>query len=134
MNRKEPTWFGINLSKKQATNVFILSLAGLFLLTMIIVPFIFSFINSIISAIKYGGFESWILYSLMYMLPYLIILLIVFSFTIYTLVKSRKIAIFYSGVMGTQKSEVRLLSFCPNCGNKRTSIEKFCRICGEEFK
>ncbi len=134
MGRKGPTWFGIDLSKKQATNLFILSLAGIFLVSMILLPLIFSFIMSLRSAILYEDFEMWIEYSLLHMLPYLCILIIILIIIIYSLVRSRKIAMFYSEVIETQKSESRVLSFCPNCGNKRMGEEKFCRICGEELK
>ncbi len=133
MGRKGPTWFGIDLSKKQATNLFILSLAGIFLVSMILLPLIFSFIMSLRSAILYENFEMWIEYSLLYMLPYLCILIIILIIIIYSLVRSRKIAMFYSEVIDTKKSESRVLSFCPNCGNKRMGEEKFCRICGEEL-
>jgi len=134
MSRKGPTWFGIGLSKKQATNVFILSLVGIFLVSMILIPIIFSFITSVRSAILYGDFEMWIEYYMFYMLPYLCILITILIITIYSLIKSRKIAIFYSEVIDTQKSESRVLSFCSNCGNKKMGEEKFCKICGEELK
>ncbi|MFW9972921.1 MAG: zinc ribbon domain-containing protein [Candidatus Odinarchaeota archaeon] len=134
MSRKAPTWFGIKLSKKHATQVFILSLAGVFLLSMIIVPFLFSFISSFLSAIQYGDMDWYFQYTLLYMLPYLVVFITILIVTIYSLVKSRKVAVFYSNTPETSLSEAKAFSFCPNCGNKRTGIEKFCRECGEEFK
>ncbi|MFW9819657.1 MAG: hypothetical protein ACFFE5_08615, partial [Candidatus Thorarchaeota archaeon] len=70
MSRKEQTWFGIKLSRKHATQIFILSLAGVFILAMISLPMISSFIMSLINAIKYDEFEWW-LDSLVYNIPYL---------------------------------------------------------------
>jgi len=134
MSRKASTWFGIGLSKRQATNVFILSLAGIILLSMIFMPFIFSFISSLISAVNYGEIQWWIQYALFYFVPFLTILSVILIIAIYSLLRCRKIAVFYSDVIDTSKSEVRVISFCPNCGNKRTGEEKFCRICGEDFK
>ena len=134
MSRKEPTWFGIKLTQKQATQVFILSIIGIFILSMILVPMISSFIMSLRSAIMYGDLEWWIQYSLMYMLPYLVILTTFLIITIYSLAKSREVARSYSDMVEPQASESRALMFCPNCGNKRTAIEKFCRECGEQLK
>jgi predicted RNA-binding Zn-ribbon protein involved in translation (DUF1610 family) len=68
------------------------------------------------------------------MLPYLGIFICFFVITIYSLVKSQKIAKSYSDVIEPQNTESRDLMYCPNCGNKRIVKEKFCRICGEELK
>ncbi len=134
MSRKGPTWFGIKLSQKQATQVFILSFAGVFLLSMIIVPFLFSFVSSLRQSIMYGEIGFWIEYTLLYMGPYFAVLIVFLIISIYSLSKSRKIAQFYSDVIEPQGTESKSLLFCPNCGNKRTAIEKFCRICGEALK
>ncbi|MFX0003375.1 MAG: zinc ribbon domain-containing protein [Candidatus Hodarchaeota archaeon] len=134
MSRKEKTWFSIKLTQKQATQVFILSIVGIFILSMILVPMISSFIMSLRSAIMYGDLEWWIQYSLMYILPYLVILTIFLIITIYSLVKSREVARSYSDMIEPQVTESRALMFCPNCGNKRTAIEKFCSVCGEQLK
>lgn len=133
MSRERPTWFGIKLSHKQAINVFIISFIGIFLLSMILLPFIFSFISSIRSAIIYDYLDG-LTYTLMYMLPYLLILIVFLNICIYSLAKSRRIARFYSDVIDPQNAESRPLMFCPNCGNKKVGLEKFCRICGEELK
>ncbi|MFX0039023.1 MAG: zinc ribbon domain-containing protein [Candidatus Heimdallarchaeota archaeon] len=133
MSRKGPTWFGIILSKKQATQVFILSFAGIFILSMITLPMITSFIMSLRSAITYDEFEWWI-QSLPFNLPYFGILIAFLVISIYSLIKSRKVAKSYSEVIEAQHTESKPLLFCPNCGNKRTALENFCRVCGEQFK
>ena len=134
MSRESPTWFGIKLSHKQATNVFIISLVGIFFFSMVLVPLIFSFIISIRSAIMYDYMGDWLEYTLIYMLPILLILISFLNISIYSLVKSRRIARSYSDLINLQNKESRPLMFCPNCGNKRFGMEKFCRMCGEELK
>jgi hypothetical protein len=133
MSRKEQTWFGIKLTQKQATQVFILSIVGIFILTMITLPLITSFTMSLRSAIIYDEFEWWI-ESLLFIIPYLGVLFTFLVLSIYSLVKSRKVAKSYSEVIEAQNTELKPLLFCPNCGNKRTALEKFCRVCGEQFK
>jgi len=133
MSRERLTWFGIKLSHKQAINVFIISFIGIFLLSMIIIPFIFSFISVIRSAIVYDYIDGFS-YTLMYMLPYLLILIVFLNISIYSLAKSRRIARSYSELIDPHNTQSRPLMFCPNCGNKKVGIEKFCRICGEELK
>ncbi|MFX0022763.1 MAG: zinc ribbon domain-containing protein [Candidatus Hermodarchaeota archaeon] len=135
MSRNKSTWFGINLSQKQAINVFILSLAGIFLLSMIIVPFIFSFISSIRQTIMYGGeIRYWLEYTLTYMVPYFAVLVIFLIISIYSVSTSRRIAQSYPDIIEPMDTKSRVLKFCPNCGNERIGIEKFCRTCGEELK
>jgi len=134
MSRVESTWFGIRLSQKHATQVFILSFAGFLILTMITVPMISSFFMSLRSAIIYEDLDWWIQYSLMYMLPYLCVMISFLVISIYSLSRSRRVAKSYSDIIEPQRSESKPLKFCPNCGNERTAIEKFCRACGEEFR
>ncbi len=134
MSRKRPTWFGIKLSQKQATQVFILSFAGVFILAMTVVPMISSFFMSLINAIIYDDLDWFIHYSLGYNLPYLCIMGVFLAISIYSLSNSRRVAKSYSDVIEPQNNEPRTLMFCPNCGKKRTAIEKFCRACGDEFK
>ncbi|MFX0008354.1 MAG: zinc ribbon domain-containing protein [Candidatus Hermodarchaeota archaeon] len=132
MSRKESTWFGIKLSRKHATQIFILSLAGVFILSMISLPMISSFIMSLINAIKYDELEWW-LDSLVYNIPYFGVFITFLIISIYSVSKSRRVAKSYSDIIEPQQSGSRSLKFCPNCGNERIGIEKFCRTCGEEF-
>lgn len=134
MSRKRITWFGINLSQKQATQVFILSFAGVFLLAMISIPMISSFIMSLRNAIIHDDLDWWLEYALWYNVPYMCIMLFFLAITLHSLLKSRRVAQSYSDTIEPQNNEPRTLMYCPNCGNKRTVIEKFCRACGEEFR
>jgi predicted RNA-binding Zn-ribbon protein involved in translation (DUF1610 family) len=132
MSRKESTWFGIKLSRKHATQIFILSFASIFILAMISLPMISSLIMSLRNAIKYDEFDWWI-ESLAYNLPYMGLIITFLIISIYSLSISRRVAKSYSDIIEPHKAEPRLLKFCPNCGNERIGIDKFCRTCGEEF-
>ncbi len=37
MNRKETTWFGLRLTQRQATNLFVLSIVGIFITFFIVI-------------------------------------------------------------------------------------------------
>ena len=133
MSRNEPAWFGIKLSRKQATQVFILSFFGVFILTMILVPMITSMIMSLRYAIINETLDWWI-ESLPYNLPYMGVMITFLIISLYSLSRSRRVAKSYSDIIEPQKTESRSLKFCPNCGNERIGIEKFCRQCGEELR
>jgi hypothetical protein len=134
MSRTKPTWFGIKLSQKHATQVFILSFAGVFILSMSVLSLLTSTIMSLRSAILYGDLDWWIEYTLWYLVPYLSLMTVFLIVTIYSLSSSRKVAKSYTHLKEPQKIESRILKFCPNCGNERTGVEKFCRQCGEELR
>ncbi|MFX0022764.1 MAG: zinc ribbon domain-containing protein [Candidatus Hermodarchaeota archaeon] len=133
MSRNEPTWFGIKLSRKQATQIFILSFFGVFILTMILVPVFTSMIMSLRYAIIDETLHWWI-ESLSYNLPYMGVMITFLIISLYSLSRSRRVAKSYSDIIEPQITESRPLKFCPNCGNERIGIEKFCRTCGEEFR
>ena len=133
LERENLTWFGIKLTQKQATNIFILSFAGLFFLSLTMLPFLFSFIYMIINSISWGEAE-YIMSSLFYTLPYFVIFICFSICCIYSLLRSRKIAKYHTDIIVPRNIESRGPLFCPNCGNRRIGIEKFCKSCGEAFK
>jgi hypothetical protein len=134
MSKDKFTWFGIKLSRKRATQLFILSFAGVFFLVMTLIPVISSLLLSLRNATIYGDVGYWFEHTFMYMVPYFAILLVFLIILLYSASTCRWIAQSYSDVINPQNNEPRIPMFCPNCGNKRTVIEKFCRTCGEEFK
>ena len=101
---------------------------------MIALPMISSFFMGLRSAIIYDHLDSWLEFSLWYNVPFLAVMIVFLVVSIKSLSNSRKVAKSYSDVIEPQNTEIRSLLFCPNCGKKRTVIEKFCRTCGEEFK
>ncbi len=133
MNRNETTWFGIKLTQRQATNLFILSIAGIFI-TLIVVIQMFMPLLYMLTIPYYYGNTSYFFQSLLMMAPYYIAFIAGLILSIYTLIKSRKIAKSYSELISTNSSKSRITTFCPNCGNKRSEEEKFCKQCGQEVK
>ena len=82
----------------------------------------------------YYGNLSYLFQSLIMMLPYSIAFIIGLILSIYTLIKSRKIAKSYSEFISTNSSISKVTTFCPNCGNKKSEEEKFCNQCGQELR
>ena len=111
-----------------------MSFAGVFLLAMITVPMISSFFMGLRNAIIYDDLDWWLEYALWYNIPYFCIMLLFLAITLHSLLKSRRVAQSYSDIIEPQNTETRVLKFCPNCGNERIGIEKFCRACGEEIR
>ncbi|MFX1388079.1 MAG: hypothetical protein ACFE9M_12755 [Promethearchaeota archaeon] len=132
MSRTKPTWFGIKLSRKHATQIFILSFASIFILAMIFLPMISSLIMSLRNAIKYDELD-WFIDSLAYNIPYMGVIITFLIISIYSLSISRRVAKSYSDIIEPHKAEPIPLKFCSNCGNERIGMDKFCRTCGTEF-
>ena len=133
MSRKETTWFGIKLTQRQATNLFILSIAGTFITFLIVIQMFLPMILMFTNPYYYGDLR-YFFQTLLMMSPYLIALVIGLILSVYTLIRSRKIAKSYSELISTNSSKSRITMFCPNCGNKRSEEEKFCKQCGQELK
>jgi DNA-directed RNA polymerase subunit RPC12/RpoP len=68
------------------------------------------------------------------MLPFILVIVAFLIICIYSLIRSRKIAKFYSEVLVTKNFKSTTTIFCPNCGNKRIKAENFCKTCGQELK
>ena len=144
MSRKKITWFGFNLTQKQSVSIFILSIAGLFisvfLLWMVIYPFIMNFMYYDPYYYPDDYFYIRMFFS---MLPYLIIFCGIFLLSLYSLIRCRKIAKYYSPLIDPvidakpipRVTEVRsnsVAQFCSNCGEMKKGYEKFCTNCGHQ--
>ena len=130
MNRNENTWFGIKLTQRQATSLFILSIAGtLITFSMVIQIFMPLFLTYSNPYDLQFFFQIFLM-----MLPYFFVMIAGLSLSVYTLIKCRKIAKSYSEVIFTNTSKSRIATFCSNCGNIRSEEEKFCKQCGQEFR
>lgn len=133
MNRNETTWFGIKLTQKQATNLFVLSIVGIFITFFIVIQMLMPLLLMFTNPYYYGG-SSYFFQSLLMMAPYYIACITGLILSIYTLIKSRKIAKSYSELISMNRFKSRITTFCPNCGNKRSEEEKFCKQCGHELR
>jgi hypothetical protein len=147
MGRKNITLFGFNLTQKQSVQIFILSIAGLiisvFLLMTIVTPLIMNIIyyDSYYDPYYYPD-ENYVIRMVFSMLPYIVVICGIFILCLYSLIKSRKIAKYYSPLIDpvlepklkSSYTEVRpnsIAQFCPNCGKIKQSHEKFCTNCGQ---
>jgi len=133
MNRDETTWFGIRLTQRQATNLFILSIAGIFITFLIAIQMLMPLLYMFSSPYFYGDIRYFFQTFLM-MLPYLTAFIIGLILSIYTFRKSRRIAKSYSELMSANNLKPSATMYCPNCGNKRSEEEKFCKQCGQELR
>ena len=137
MYRKDLTWFGFRLTQKQAVQIFILSLVGIiisaFILCGLIIPSLFSYFLYD----PYYSSSNYILYMLISMTPYLVVLLIVLSLSIYSVVRCRQIAKYFSYNLENenkpQSQPQNQPQYCPNCGQLRVMGHKFCKNCGQSF-
>lgn len=69
------------------------------------------------------------------MLPYMLILSMIFLLSLYSLIRCRKIAKYYSPLIDPVL-EVRpnsIAQFCANCGEMKKGHEKFCTNCGHQI-
>ncbi len=147
MSRKKITWFGFNLTQKQSVHIFILSILGIiisvFLLMSIVSPLIMNIIyyDSYYDP-YYGPDENYIILMIFSMLPYIVVICGIFLLSLYSLIRCRKIARYYSPLIDTvgepkpksSYTEVRpnsIAQFCSNCGKIKKSHEKFCTNCGQ---
>jgi hypothetical protein len=133
MYRKNLTWFGFRLTQKQAVQIFILSLIGIiissFVLCGLIIPSLFSYI--LYDPYYYPS--NYFLQMLISMSPYFVVLIIVLSLSIYSVVRCRKIAKYYSYNLENENKPQSQPQYCPNCGQIRVMGHKFCKNCGQSF-
>ncbi|MHA1985353.1 MAG: zinc ribbon domain-containing protein [Promethearchaeota archaeon] len=133
MNRDDTTWFGIKLTQKQATNLFVLSIVGIFITFFIAIQMLMPLLYMFTSPYFYGDIRVF-LQSILMMLPYLTAFIIGLILSIYTFRKSRRIAKSYSELMSAYNFKPNATMYCPNCGNKRSEKERFCKQCGQELR
>lgn len=133
MSKDKISWFGFKITQKQAVTIFILSIIGICILSMTTWSLIFSFFYWIFEPYDYQdiGYHIGMLVT---MLPYYSFLIVLLVLCIYSLIRSRRIAKFYSDRMFNQVQESNIGMFCQNCGNRRVGTEKFCTKCGEALR
>jgi len=143
MSRKLITWFGFNLTQKQSVSIFILSIAGLFisvfLLWLMGYPLI---LNSMYYDPSYYP-DNYIIITILSMLPYMFVFGGIFVISLYSLIRCRKIAKYYSPSIDpvieqkpkssyTKVPPKSIAQFCSNCGEMKKGYEKFCTNCGHQ--
>ena len=133
MSKNKITWFGFRITQKQAVIIFILALVGTCVLSMTTWSIIYLFVNWIIDPYDYMDLD-YIFRMLITMIPYYGISIVLLILCIYSLIRSRKIAKYYSELMTNQIQESKSIMFCPNCGSKRIGAEKSCKSCGQELR
>lgn len=133
MSKNKITWFGFRITQKQAVIIFILALVGTCVLSMTTWSIIYLFVNWIIDPYDYMDLD-YIFRMLITMIPYYGISIVLLILCIYSLIRSRKIAKYYSELMTNQIQESKSIKFCPNCGSKRIGAEKSCKSCGQELR
>ena len=146
MNKKNNTWFGFSLTQKQSVQIFVLSIIGLlisvFLFTMMLLPIIMNFIYY--DPYYYPDDDYFIFTMIFSMFPYLIVFGVLFVLSLYSLIRCKKIAKYYSplidpGIEQKPKSSYTevppksIAQFCSNCGEMKKGLEKFCTNCGHQI-
>ncbi|MHA2006148.1 MAG: hypothetical protein ACXABO_01485 [Promethearchaeota archaeon] len=132
MDREKTTWFGIRLTQKQATSLFVLAIAGTFILSFTVMQLLYSLTFYFTN--PYYDDLSYFWDSLLSMLPIYIPFFAGLILCIHTLLRSRNIAKSYDDVIFRTNSKSRAMRFCPNCGFKPSGYDKFCNNCGQELK
>ena len=143
MSRKKITWFGFNLTQKQSVQIFILSIAGIFISAFLLMTMLFPLIMTIIYYDSYYyQDDNYIIMMVFSMIPYMFVFCGLFSLSLYSFIRCRKIARYYSPLIDpvlepkpkSSYTEVRpnsIAQFCSNCGKIKKSHEKFCTNCGQ---
>jgi hypothetical protein len=96
MNRKKISWFGFNLTQKQSVHIFILSIAGLIISVFLLMTLVFPIIMINIYYDNYYPDDSYIIMTIISMLPFMFLSGVVFLLSLYSLIQCRKIAKYYS--------------------------------------
>ena len=146
MSRKKITWFGFNLTQKQAVSIFILSIAGLFISAFLLMTMLYPLMMNIMYYDPYYDpyyypDDYYIIMMIFSMLPYMFVLCGVFVLSLYSLIRCRKIAKYYSPLIDpvlepkpkSSYTDLRpnsIAQFCSNCGEMNKGHKKFCTNCG----
>ncbi len=148
MNRKKITWFGFNLTQKQSISIFILSIAGLFISVFLLMTMLSPLLMNILYYDPYYDpyyepDDFYVLMMIFGMLPYMFVICGVFVLSLYSLIRCRKIAKYYSPSIDpvieqkpkssyTEVPPKSISQFCSNCGEMKKGHEKFCSNCGHQ--
>ncbi len=145
MSRKKITWFGFNLTQAQSVSLFILSIAGLFISTFLFMSILYPLLMNMIfyDPYYYPPEDDYMIMMLFSMLPYMFVLCGVFVISLYSLIRCRKIAKYYSTSIDpvieqkpkssyTKVPPKSIAQFCSNCGEMKKGYEKFCTNCGHQ--
>ena len=142
MSRKKITWFGFNLTQAQSVSLFILSIAGLFISAFLFMTMLSPLIMNIMYYDPYYEPDDYYVMIMIFsMLPYMFAFCGVFVLSLYSLIRCRKIAKYYSPSIDPvieQKPKSSYIEvppksvaqFCSNCGEMKKGHEKFCTNCG----
>jgi uncharacterized membrane protein len=158
MNNNQPTWFGFNLTQKQAVYVFVFALIGLLICIMTFITFFSSMIMNFYYMIGDPYYDPYyndyyivsMLFSSIPMLIFFTILLVICS---YSISRCRKTAAYYRQFNSYDRKPVYYEPqiepqsnlernnynyskpmYCANCGAPRKAKYQFCVNCGYEFK
>lgn len=148
MGRKNITLFGFNLTQKQSVQIFILSILGLIISVFLLMTIASSLIMNLIYYEPYYDpyydlDDYYIILMIFSMLPYMLVLSMIFLLSLYSLIRCRKIAKYYSPLIDpvlepkpkSSYTKVRpnsIAQFCANCGEMNKGHEKFCTNCGHQ--
>ncbi|NHJ25505.1 MAG: hypothetical protein EAX89_13060 [Candidatus Lokiarchaeota archaeon] len=127
MYRKNLTWFGFNITQKQAVQIFTLSLIGIVFSLFILSTFVVSYLTSFMYYNPEYYPENYLVQMILSMSPFLILLLSVFLLSCYSAARCRKIAKYYSYHMFNPPKSENVPQYCQNAGHN------FCKNCGEQF-
>ena len=127
MDRRKTTWLGIRLNQRQATSLFVLSIAGTFILSFAVMQLFFQLSFYITNPYD----DDYFFQSLLMMIPIYIPFFAGLILCLYSLFRSRNIARFYDEIIFRNNSKSGVMMFCPNCGYKTNNIDKFCKNCGQ---
>lgn len=144
MKRENNTWFGFSLTQKQSVNIFILSLIGVIFSSFALFMMTYQMFISFSYYDPYYYSENYVLQMFLSMLGPLMLLLIIFLLSLYSMIRTRKIAKFYSPSIHpefggkpiphhTPLARNEIVQYCPNCGNIRKADQKFCMNCGYQI-
>ena len=145
MSRKKITLFGFNLTQKQSVQIFVLSIVGIFISAFLLMTMLSSVIMSSIYYDPYHYPDNYYIRMIFSMLPYMFVVCGAFLLNLYSLIRCRKIAKYYSPLIDpvlesktnsryTEVTQNPIAQFCPNCGKLKKGHEKFCTSCGHQVE
>jgi hypothetical protein len=157
MKNNQPTWFGFNLTQKQAVYIFVFALIGLLICVMVFISFFSSmFMNFYIMSQLYHEFyydDYYLISMLVSSIPMLAFFSVLTVICSYSISRCRKTAAYYRQFNSYERKQVYYTPqresqsniernnysyskpmFCANCGAPRKEMYQFCVNCGYEFK